>query len=186
MLGRFAVIAACAAVAACAGLEPAGRNAARAPAATPTATARAPTPPPSVTTTNPAPVATPPATPPAAPRPPTATPPVTTPAPPAPAPTAPAASASDGQTFTPRPQEDTVVVPGQRERQVTPPQGDPRSTAERMEDVRAWDRCVMRVQSAFDSDPMRPQLESPEEVCSRSLGMSGRTAIPLSRQERRR
>jgi hypothetical protein len=33
---------------------------------------------------------------------------------------------------------------------------------------------------------MRPQLSSPEEYCSQSLGMSDRNAIPLSRQERRR
>jgi hypothetical protein len=79
-----------------------------------------------------------------------------------------------------------IVVPAERERQVPVPNGDPRSASERMQDVRAWDRCVTQVQSAFESDPMRPQLESPEEYCSQSLGMSNRDSIPLSRQERRR
>ena len=78
-----------------------------------------------------------------------------------------------------------MVVPGQRVRQITPP-GDPRSTSERMEDIRAWDQCVTRVQAAYERDPMRPQLDSPEQYCSRSLGMSDRDAIPMSRQERRR
>jgi hypothetical protein len=127
----------------------------------------------------------------AAPPPPVASPaPVIAPQPAAPPPTltpapAPAAtSAAPGRVFTPNPQDDTVVVPGQRERQIAPPNGDPRSNGERMQDIRAWDQCVMRVQSAFDSDPMRPQLTSPEEYCARSLGMSDRTAIPLSRLER--
>jgi hypothetical protein len=55
-----------------------------------------------------------------------------------------------------------------------------------MEDIRAWDQCVTRVQAAFESDPMSPQLDSPEEYCSQSLGMSDRDAVPLSRTERRR
>jgi hypothetical protein len=79
-----------------------------------------------------------------------------------------------------------IIVPGVRERQVQPPRGDPRSTSERMEDIRAWDQCVTRVQAAFESDPMSPQLDSPEEYCSQSLGMAERDAVPLSRTERRR
>jgi hypothetical protein len=79
---------------------------------------------------------------------------------------------------------DTIVVPGQRETQVPPPGGDPRSVAERAEDVRAWDRCVMSAQGAFESDPMRPQLDSPEEYCRNSLGMASRTAMPESRRQR--
>ena len=58
--------------------------------------------------------------------------------------------------------------------------------AERMEDVRAWDRCVIAVQSATESDPMRPQLTTPEEYCRQSLGMADRTAVPASRRERQR
>jgi hypothetical protein len=82
--------------------------------------------------------------------------------------------------------DDDVVVPGQRERQVRPPNGDPRSNAERMEDVRAWDQCVIRVQAAYDRDPMRPQLDTPEDYCRESLGMADRDSIPASRLERRR
>jgi len=88
--------------------------------------------------------------------------------------------------FNPNPQDDEVIVPGQREQQIAPPNGDPRSTSERMQDIRSWDQCVTRVQSAFERDPMRPQLDSPEEYCARSLGMADRDAIPISRQERRR
>jgi hypothetical protein len=78
--------------------------------------------------------------------------------------------------------EDEVVVPGQTQRRIPPPDGDPRSLAERREDVRAWDECVMDAQSAFDDDPLGPQLQSPEERCRRALGMSGRGAIPNSRR----
>ncbi|MGH6951365.1 MAG: hypothetical protein ACREH4_10850, partial [Vitreimonas sp.] len=79
-------------------------------------------------------------------------------------------------------EEGGIVVPGQREMQVQPPSGDPRSVAERTRDVRAWDQCITASQSAFESDPMRPQLDSPEEQCSRSLGMANRTAVPDSRR----
>jgi hypothetical protein len=82
--------------------------------------------------------------------------------------------------------DDDIVVPGQREQQVRPPAGDPRSTSQRMEDVRAWDQCVMQVQSAFESDPMRPQLTTPEEYCRSSLGMASRLALPESRRQRQR
>jgi hypothetical protein len=53
-----------------------------------------------------------------------------------------------------------------------------------MEDVRAWDQCITTSQAAFERDPMRPQLDSPEEVCSRTLGMASRTAVPASRRQR--
>jgi hypothetical protein len=89
-----------------------------------------------------------------------------------PAPTAPRPASAD----------DDIVVPGQS--QVPPPQGDPRSNEERMADIRAWDQCVLQVQSAFDADPMRPQLTTPEEYCRESLGMAERTAVPISRQRR--
>ncbi|HCK84096.1 MAG TPA: hypothetical protein DHW63_06150, partial [Hyphomonadaceae bacterium] len=78
--------------------------------------------------------------------------------------------------------EDEIVVPGQVQRQIPPPNGDPRSRAERIEDIRAWDQCVTSVQAAFESDPMRPQLQSPEEVCRTSLGMAARDGVPESRQ----
>ena len=208
MLGRFAALAVCASLAACAGLEPVGRNASRSPqpsrppvAAPSPAPATAPPPAPT-----PAPRAAPVVAPTPAPSPdapiartpaPVVSAPTPAPAPatiarpapaPAPAAAAPAptpAPANERGTFNPNPQDDEVVVPGQRERQITPP-GDPRSTSERMEDIRAWDRCVMTVQNAYERDPMRPQLDSPEQYCSRSLGMANRDAIPMSRQERRR
>lgn len=85
----------------------------------------------------------------------------------------------------PRPRaSDDIVVPGVQERQVPPPAGDPRSVSERMQDINAWDRCVARVQAAGETDPTRPSLESPEEVCSQSLGMATRTAVPDSRIRR--
>ena len=208
MLGRFAALAVCASLAACAGLEPVGRNASRSPqpsrppvAAPSPAPATAPPPAPT-----PAPRAAPVVAPTPAPSPdapiartpaPVVSAPTPAPAPatiarpapaPAPAAAAPAptpAPANERGTFNPNPQDDEVVVPGQRERQITPP-GDPRSTSERMEDIRAWDRCVMTVQNAYERDPMRPQLDSPEQYCSRSLGMANRDAVPMSRQERRR
>ena len=208
MLGRFAALAVCVSLAACAGLEPAGRNASRSPQPSrPPVAAPAPAP---ATAPLPAPTPAPRAAPVVAPTPapspdapiartpaPVVSAPTPAPAPatiarpaptPAPAVAAPAptpAPANERGTFNPNPQDDEVVVPGQRERQITPP-GDPRSTSERMEDIRAWDRCVMTVQNAYERDPMRPQLDSPEQYCSRSLGMSNRDAVPMSRQERRR
>lgn len=85
----------------------------------------------------------------------------------------------------PRPpgDEDEIVVQGQQERQVPPPEGDPRSTLERRQDIRAWDQCVTRAQAIFDTDPMRAQLETPEELCARSLGMANRNAVPISRRD---
>jgi hypothetical protein len=92
-----------------------------------------------------------------------------------PSPTAPRAQSTD----------DDVVVQGQVQTQVPPPAGDPRSNEERRADVRSWDQCVSQVQSAFDSDPMRPQLTTPEEYCSQSLGMADRGSVPVSRRQRR-
>jgi hypothetical protein len=84
-----------------------------------------------------------------------------------------------------RSDDDDIIVPGQVQTQVPPPAGDPRSNEERRADVRAWDQCLTQVQGAFDSDPMRPQLTTPEEYCSQSLGMADRTAVPVSRRQRR-
>ena len=75
-----------------------------------------------------------------------------------------------------------VIVPGVVERQVPPPEGDPRSVQERMADVRAWDTCVMHAQARTSGDPMRPQLDPPEETCRHSLGMASRLAVPDSRR----
>jgi hypothetical protein len=201
MLVRVVALAALKAVASCAGMESAGRNArnnvertaaliARVPQPAPVAATPAPTPPPVAVASAPA----------AAPRvvatpAPSAAPPVAVASAPPPraqsTPTAPSVAAP-GVSAPPRPQpvsredDDTVVVPGQVERQVEPPQGDPRSVAERMQDINSWDRCVTNVQSVYERDPMRPQLQSPEEYCAQSLGMANRGAIPVSRVEQRR
>ena len=203
MLGRLAAIAVVAALAGCAGMEPAGRNAARDPVASapPARVVTAPAPP-LASTPLPAPViASTPAPAPVVSAPAPAPPVITTPAPAraTPAPSAPvltprtsAAPALEDEDPAPvavdtsRRSGSDIVVPGVRERQVQPPRGDPRSTSERMEDIRAWDQCVTRVQAAFESDPMSPQLDSPEDYCSQSLGMNNRDAVPLSRTERRR
>ena len=166
MLGRLAVVAASIALAGCAGLEPAGRNADRI-AAPPAESAPAP-----AQTAAPSSAAPPLVTPPSA-------------APQAAAPDVAAPPPTQPRRAQAEP-DDTIVVPGQREQQVRPPAGDPRSTAQRMEDVRAWDRCVIAVQSAAESDPMRPELTTPEEYCRQSLGMANRLAVPESRRERQR
>lgn len=107
---------------------------------------------------------------------------------PAPAPTAPAGPsvAAPGVTVAPVPQppvrEGDVTVPGQRELPAPSPTNDTRTNEQRMRDIRAWDQCVMRAQGAAESDSNRPQLTSPEEICSRSLGMGSRTAVPDSRR----
>ena len=156
MMGRAAVLAALIALAGCAGVESAGRNSR---ATAPSAQAGLPPPQPEA--------------------PATAGPLVTSPAQAgAPAPDQ-RARAQDSEEAE---DDGAIVVPGQRDMQVQPPSGDPRSVAERTRDVRAWDQCIMSSQSAFESDPMRPQLDSPEEYCSRNLGMASRTAVPASRR----
>lgn len=203
MIGRVAIVALAVGLAGCAGLEPAGRNArstgpvatAPAPQPAPQQTAalpppqRAPAPtpqasqtpqpapqlsvPPAAQRQQPAPAAAP-STPPPQRTPPVAAPNVTV-APPAPA----------QETATParaRSADEDIVVPGQVTTQVRPPAGDPRTNEERRADIRSWDQCLMQVQSAFDSDPMRPQLTTPEEYCSSSLGMADRTSVPIGRR----
>lgn len=192
MLGRTVVLAALIALAGCAGIEPAGRNAQRsgAPAPVPARVA-APAPAPQATLPPPQTQAAAPAPAPLAAPPPARTASVAPPPAPAPALTAPPVAAS--QVAAPPPSrptrtstdDSTIVVPGQRETQVRPPNGDPRSNAERMEDIRAWDQCITASQAAFESDPMSPQLDTPEDYCRRSLGMANRTSMPISRLERR-
>lgn len=198
MYGRLAAMAVLFSLAACANLQPAGRNArngemeAPPPRVATTTPRTAPVlPPPSASLPPPAtspaytprasaPLATPPSVTAAAP--PVASPPVTS-APPVVAPSV-AAPAADRPPPR-RSNDEEVVVPGTITRQIQPPNGDPRTEAERMQDINSWDRCVTHVQAAFESDPMRPQLQSPEEYCSQSLGMADRTAVPISRQSRR-
>lgn len=156
MLARMmAAGAALALLAGCGTFESAGRNARQA-APPPPAEARAPAPTPAPQQAQPAP--------------------------------APSVAAPDVSVAPPPPsppsQSDRgdIVVPGQTQQQVPAPAGDPRSASERMADIRAWDRCVMRIQGGAASDPTRPQLDSPEEVCRSELGMSNRTAVPNSRR----
>jgi hypothetical protein len=206
MIGRLAIVALAVGLASCAGLEPAGRNA-RNSGASPTASAPPPAPapqqraalPPPQTTPAPqqpaqrAPLAVPPAqqqqqaapvaTTPAPQRIQPSAPPVAAPQVTAPAPTPVQQAAAPARA---RSADEDIVVPGQVETQVRPPVGDPRTNEERRADVRAWDQCLTQVQSAFDSDPMSPQLTTPEEYCSQSLGMAERTAVPIGRQNRRR
>jgi hypothetical protein len=208
MIGRLAIVALAVGLASCAGLEPAGRNA-RNNGPAPTASAppaptpapqqqRAALPPPQTTPAPQQPVQRAPLAVPPAPQQQQAAPVATTPAPQRVQPSAPPVAAP--QVTVPaappvqeaaaparaRSPDEDIVVPGQVETQVRPPVGDPRTNEERRADVRAWDQCLTQVQSAFDSDPMRPQMTTPEEYCSQSLGMSGRTSVPIARQNRRR
>jgi hypothetical protein len=191
MFARMAMVAVAIGLAGCAGLEPAGRNANRGPRPVATASAPAPAPQPAPQVT--APAATTPAPAPSVTPPPQQSAPVaTTPAPApqrqqaAPPVVAPQVSVPTPPPARPASADDDIVVPGQVETQVPAPRGDPRTNEERRADIRAWDQCVMQVQSAFDSDPMSPQLTTPEDYCSTSLGMAERTAVPVSRSQRRR
>jgi hypothetical protein len=58
--------------------------------------------------------------------------------------------------------------------------------AERREDIETWDRCVLAVQQTYQADPTEPELETPEDVCRRQLGMTNRFAVPTSRLARPR
>ena len=178
MLGRFAAAAALIAIAGCAGMEPAGRNASRVDAPPPPVrTASAPAqrsapvaPPPSYVPPPPARTSSPSAQPvqqQAAPS--VAAPSVAAPAPPPP----------------PRVNNDDVTVTAPTH-QIEPPHGDSRSVAEQREDIQTWDRCVMQVQQTYAADPFEPETESPEDVCRRQLGQASRTAMPTSRAVRRR
>lgn len=97
---------------------------------------------------------------------------------------APLQSAASGVTLpaepapAPRGDED-LTVPGGRD--IPVPSGtDPRTNEQRMAHVRAWDTCVMRLQNQAEDNPTRPALNTPEDVCSRQLGMAGRMSIPDS------
>lgn len=156
MVKQFAALVAIVALASCAGFEPAGRNATQTTSPAPTAAA--------------APVQTPA--------------PTAEPVAPAPAPVAAPEVSAPAPRATSTGADSDIVVPGGPERQVPPPGGDPRSLAERMQDVRAWDQCVTAAQAAYETDPMRPQLDTPEDYCSRSLGMADRSSVPESRRRR--
>lgn len=197
MFGRMTLLAALVALAACANVTPAGRNARaggmEAPPEPPRVVATTPQP----VRPAPLPVLPPPSSAPAAsapaPRPALVTPPAAVPMTQAPAPSAapvappvaaPSVAAPAADRPPPRRSNDEDVVVQGPARQITPP-GDQRTESERMQDINSWDRCVTHVQAAFESDPMRPQLQTPEEYCAQSLGMANRTSVPISRQARR-
>lgn len=202
MFARMTAAAALIALAGCAGMESAGRSSRTgeptrvasappavtpaptpAPAAAPAPVVRAPAP--TQPATAPPPAAQTPAPSVATPPPAQARAPVASPAPAQRAATTPPPTDEDDEPVATASRGD-VIVPGARQRQVPAPGGDPRSNAERMQDIRAWDQCVMRVQAAGAADPLRPQLTTPEEYCRTSLGMANRTSVPASRLERQR
>jgi hypothetical protein len=77
-----------------------------------------------------------------------------------------------------------IVVPGTKERPVEAPDGDPRPAAERRSDRLAYDRCVMRAQMRQSEDAYVNAVSlSPEEACSRALGMQDRKAVPNKRRK---
>ncbi len=81
----------------------------------------------------------------------------------------------------PRVSNDEDVVIAGRQRQQVPAPADPRTTQQRMADIRSWDTCVLRLQGRAES-ATEPQMDSPEEVCRRTLGMANRNAVPISRR----
>jgi hypothetical protein len=91
------------------------------------------------------------------------------------------ALAQDEAPPPPPPSDGGVTVPGIIERPVPTPPGDARTPRQRMRDIRNWDRCVLRAQAQADTDPMRPQLETPEDYCRERLGMADRLAVPFDR-----
>lgn len=105
----------------------------------------------------------------------------------APAPAAPAESvAAPGVTLPPEPapppeRPGDITVPGAVELP-DPGPADTRTNSERRADIRAWDNCVMRMQNQAEDNPMRATLTTPEEACSRRLGMASRLAVPDSRR----
>jgi hypothetical protein len=171
MLGRLGAAAALIALAGCAGMESAGRNAARDNTSAPAERS--------------APVTPPPAYVPPPPSRQTYTPPPQ-PAPVGQAQSSPTVAAQSVAAPPPPPPQQaadpnadvTVQAPA---RQLEAPRGDPRSVSERREDIQTWDRCVLAVQQTYASDPTEPVLDTPEEVCRRQLGQTNRTAVPTSR-----
>jgi len=96
-------------------------------------------------------------------------------------------AAAPGVTVAPLPQppaarDGDITVPSGREIPAPSPGNDTRTNEQRTRDIRAWDQCVMRAQGMAESDANRPQLTSPEEICSRRLGMGSRTSVPDSRR----
>ncbi|MFZ2029478.1 MAG: hypothetical protein WAU68_04150 [Vitreimonas sp.] len=182
MLGRLAAAAALIALAGCAGMEPAGRNASRSDAPSPAPVERR------------APVAPPPAYVPPPPSPTYSAPPPQMQPQPQPIPQASSSPTIAAQSVAapppppPEPAGDpnadvTVQAPA---RQLEAPHGDSRSVSERREDMQTWDHCILAVQQTYSSDPLEPETDSPEEICRRQLGQASRTAVPAARLVRPR
>ena len=80
------------------------------------------------------------------------------------------------------PNEVEVLAP-EVERPAPPTLGDPRTPTEIMNARRAWNRCIARADRiARDSAPSQVAMDSPEELCRRSLGMQGPDDIPASQR----
>lgn len=71
--------------------------------------------------------------------------------------------------------EDVVIAP--EAKRATPPDGDPRSIGEKREQAAAYDKCLLTAKERQMYDPVG---STPEEYCSRRLGMADRDAIPNS------
>lgn len=75
------------------------------------------------------------------------------------------------------------VLAPEVERPAPPTLGDPRTPTEIMNARRAWNRCIARADSAArNSSPSQVSIDSPEEICRRSLGMDGPGDIPASQR----
>ena len=94
-------------------------------------------------------------------------------------------SGQDPLTLPTKSDPNTVTVPGTLERPAPSPDGDPRTPQQRTRDRRAFDKCVSRVQDRLeDSIGANPVMDSPEDYCSRRMGMKDRNAVPASRYRR--
>jgi hypothetical protein len=80
-----------------------------------------------------------------------------------------------GSVSVPGEAEDIVIAPNQK--RAESPDGDPRSVAEMREHRQAFDKCTV---NAPEPDMFRPVDSTPEERCSKMLGMRNRNAIPDS------
>jgi hypothetical protein len=69
--------------------------------------------------------------------------------------------------------EELVIEP--RQKRAQSPDGDPRSVGEMREHRTAFDQCVV---TAPEHDMAHPVDSTPEEYCSRVLGMADRDAVP--------
>ena len=66
-----------------------------------------------------------------------------------------------------------------------PPDGDPRSTAERRVDHAAYEKCMLRMQDRSEESFSRAGIaDDPRAYCSQKLGMHNADAVPDSVRQR--